>query len=212
MDQKWIQSLLILVFCQQMVSLSDEAKTIKEGQSADVRCSPGTQGAVVIWFRVLDVSGMQYIGSFTHTGFMKQMAPSLESVFKYDRVRENILTVNSFNKTRDSGLYCCASVVRNIELRFGPITRLVPEKVKATRHTPTAVTKLNLLTTRAACSCEDDKTTGAECSLVVLGPLAGGCGLLLLILIITIMYCNRIRTRRCPHHYKRKPRPNVPAK
>ncbi|KAG7229562.1 hypothetical protein INR49_012577 [Caranx melampygus] len=58
--------------------------------------------------------------------------------------------------------------------------------------------------------CQREKST-LFCSTAILGPLAGGCGLLLLLLIITTVYCNHTRTRRCPHHYKRKPR-TAPAK
>ncbi|KAK6321000.1 hypothetical protein J4Q44_G00079760 [Coregonus suidteri] len=43
----------------------------------------------------------------------------------------------------------------------------------------------------------------ASCDLIVWAPLAAGCGFLFLLLIITVCHCNRIRTKRCPHHYKK---------
>ncbi|XP_036385858.1 T-cell surface glycoprotein CD8 alpha chain [Megalops cyprinoides] len=48
--------------------------------------------------------------------------------------------------------------------------------------------------------------TTASCSWIIWTPVAGGCGLLFIILIIIICYCNRMRKRRCPHHYKRRPK------
>ncbi|MEQ2250977.1 hypothetical protein ILYODFUR_006374 [Ilyodon furcidens] len=129
-----------------------------------------------------------------------------------------VLTVKSFNKTNDNGMYSCASLVKGNELKFGPVTtHRVPEKTikpiptsKANEVPTTSQTS----TTPRSCLCPDRNNLGSSmsCAPIILGPLAGGCGLLLLLLIITILYCNKIRTRRCPHHHKRKMRMMAPEK
>ncbi|KAK1901480.1 T-cell surface glycoprotein CD8 alpha chain [Dissostichus eleginoides] len=117
----------------------------------------------------------------------------------------------SFNQTRDSGVYSCASL-KGSELIFGNPTRLFQEKVKVPIEETSQATEQTKCTTASPCVCESGNKPGETspemfCSLIILGPLAGGCGLLLLLLIITIVYCNHVRTRRCPHHYKRKQAP-----
>ncbi|KAM6980665.1 T-cell surface glycoprotein CD8 alpha chain [Aplochiton taeniatus] len=87
---------------------------------------------------------------------------------------KNTLIINPFNKEKDSGAYSCASLNNNM-LYFGEVTRLHAKPVAK-----------------------------EACDPRMWGPLASGCGLLFLLLIVTICYCNRIRTRRCPHHYKRQ--------
>ncbi|KAF1391335.1 hypothetical protein PFLUV_G00041050 [Perca fluviatilis] len=167
MDQKWIQILVVLVFCQKMTSGAGEDRTVKEGEQ------------------------------FT---------------FSDSKMQQNILTLKSFNKTQDSGAYSCASLKGSV-LHFGVTTRLVGEKAEvAVVEAPQATTtEQNLCTTAATCVCNNINEQGETspqmfCTPIILGPLAGGCGLLLLLLIITTVYCNHIRTRRCPHHHKRKRR------
>ncbi|XP_061118076.1 T-cell surface glycoprotein CD8 alpha chain-like [Conger conger] len=95
-----------------------------------------------------------------------------------ERIRQNTLTLKEFQKARDSGIYYCSSFNNNI-LNFGKATHI--------DGVPVLHSKI-------------------KCELMIFAPLAGGCALLILILIITICYCNRIRTKRCPHHYKRRPK------
>ncbi|XP_026163527.1 T-cell surface glycoprotein CD8 alpha chain [Mastacembelus armatus] len=214
MNQKWIQILVILVFYQRITAEAGE-KRVKDGEGAEITCNPKEQGTMVIWFRVLDHSGMEFIGSFSNSGLKK--SKEIHQKFSETKMSQHILMLKSFSKAEDSGTYTCASFKDN-KLNFGEITRLVGEKVKETLRSPPATpTKPNLQTTTMPCVCNTinekvETSPDLFCTPLILGPLAGGCGLLLLLLIIITLYCNRIRTRRCPHHYKRKPRPMAPGK
>ncbi|XP_028261338.1 T-cell surface glycoprotein CD8 alpha chain isoform X2 [Parambassis ranga] len=207
MDQKWIQVLVILMLFQK--ASSGAVKTVKDREKVEITCHPGP-GNMIVWFRVLDGHSVEFIGSYSLNGVIKTTGPSY-SRFSYN---PNTLTVKSFDRGLDSGTYCCAALVKGIELRFGNITRLSGEIMKSPIPVqPTQATlQKNPSTTTTACYCpENQKQPGAtsasmSCHPIMLGGLAGGCGLLLLLLIVTTLYCNRIRTRRCPHHYKRKPR------
>ncbi|XP_070758886.1 T-cell surface glycoprotein CD8 alpha chain [Enoplosus armatus] len=212
MDQKWIQILAILVFYQNITSGAVEEKTLKEGDLFEINCNPGELGTMIVWFRMLDKSGMEFIASCAMTGKMKTSTPSFTSIFRDTKFQQHVLILKSFNKTRDSGVYSCASLYKGNELIFGKLTRLVGEKAEVA---PLATTpKQNLCTTVPPCVCNNKPgatSPSTSCTLIILGPLAGACGLLVLLLIITILYCNKIRTRRCPHHYKRKPRSTAPG-
>ncbi|XP_035486659.1 T-cell surface glycoprotein CD8 alpha chain [Scophthalmus maximus] len=208
MDPKWIQILVILVFCQKMTS-GTEDRVVKEGETVEIKCKLAEMLSMVIWFRVLDHSGMEFIASFSRDGTKKSPTP-LSPNFSLLKMDKQILTLNSFKKARDGGVYACATIKSN-ELKFGEVTRLIGEnKVEVTTRSPLAATSAQTLgPTTTACACHNSNRQGETglpvfCSIIILGPLAGGCGLLLLLLIVTTLYCHRIRTRRCPHHYKKK--------
>ncbi|KAK5872857.1 hypothetical protein PBY51_013519 [Eleginops maclovinus] len=205
MDQKWI--LVILMIFREITSGAGVDMAIKEGKPAQIECEPREKGTLVVWFRHLDRTGMEFLASFTNNGVQKVTGNSFSQLFSHSKEWPIYLTLKSFNQFRDSGVYCCASL-KNSELKFGNATRLVLEKVKVVKET-SPPTQLNTCTTALPCVCEhtnqQDTTPEMFCSLIILGPLAASCGLLLILLIITTFYCNHIRTRRCPHHYKRKP-------
>lgn len=90
--------------------------------SVDVKCRPSELGSLIIWFRVLDKGGVEYIGSFSSHGLRRS---SLNPLFSDTKVKQNILTLQAFNKARDSGVYSCASLFKGVELNFGKVTRLV---------------------------------------------------------------------------------------
>ncbi|XP_059184586.1 T-cell surface glycoprotein CD8 alpha chain [Centropristis striata] len=217
MDQKWIWILVILVFCQKITSVDSRDVPVKEGKSVIINCELQDKGSMVVWLRILDTSGMEFIASFSITGVLKQSGPSFDSIFSYQTNKPGTLTLQSFNKNRDSGVYSCG-VLKNSALIFGPTTRLYADTVPVEPTKSVVVaTKESLCTTAKPCVCTNNMKpapTNPElfCDPIILGPLAGGCGLLLLILIIITLYCNKIRTRRCPHHYKRKPRTDAPGK
>ncbi|XP_044075263.1 T-cell surface glycoprotein CD8 alpha chain isoform X2 [Siniperca chuatsi] len=183
--------------------------TAKEGAQVEISCQPRETGSMVVWFRVLDQSGMEFIASFSNNGIRKSPTTSLSLIFSEAKIGQHILTLQSFDKARDSGVYGCASLYKGIELKFGQVTRLDGEKVAT--GAPLPITTQTPCTTTTPCVCNNNNNKGETsfsmfCTPIILVPLAGGCGLLLLLLIITSLYCNHIRTRRCPHHYKRKPR------
>ncbi|XP_071372644.1 T-cell surface glycoprotein CD8 alpha chain [Centroberyx affinis] len=217
MDQKTIQTLVILLLYQNIASGdSTGAQVTKEQMPVQIKCVPPEKVTLIVWFRVVDNKEMEFIASFSN-GFLKVSSSSYESTFNGSKISQNILVLKSFNKIRDSGIYCCASLARN-KLFFGEVTRLVGETLKmATEAPPAATTKPNPSTSTKPCVCtsknkQAEKNPSMLCNPIILGPLAGSCGLLLLLLIVTICYCNRIRTRKCPHHYKRRPRTTAPGK
>lgn len=97
--------------------------TVKEGESYEISCKPAEIGGMIVWFRVLDKSGMEFIASFSTSGLQKSSAP-FKPTFSAAKINQNILILNSFNKIDDSGMYSCASI-KNNELKFGQVTQLV---------------------------------------------------------------------------------------
>ncbi|XP_030275953.1 T-cell surface glycoprotein CD8 alpha chain isoform X2 [Sparus aurata] len=194
----------------EITSGADEVKAVKEGDNTEIKCRPSEPGSMIIWFRVRDKSGMEFIASFNSAGMRKPNTKSPSSTFIDSKIGQNILILQSFKEAVDSGVYSCATLYKGTELRFGEVTRLVGEKAAQTTSTPTDKEQ-SRCTEAPLCKCSNGNTnaeakTSMFCTPLILGPLAGACGLLLLLLIITSVYCNKIRTTRCPHHYKRKPR------
>ncbi|XP_053723492.1 T-cell surface glycoprotein CD8 alpha chain isoform X1 [Synchiropus splendidus] len=96
-------------------------------------------------------------------------------------------------------------------------SELWSEKI-VNRPPPTTVpSKINPPATKARpCTCptlpkQVETSSRTICEPFILGGLAGGCGLLLLLLIVVIVYCNHTRTRRCPHHYRKRPQMKPPG-
>ncbi|XP_010879110.1 T-cell surface glycoprotein CD8 alpha chain [Esox lucius] len=207
MVQKWMQTLILLFFCQETLQQVSPNKK-KDGESVRITCVPKTKGTMVIWFRVKENSGMEFIASFS-TKDSTPKTPLNSVVFSDENIGKNILIIKSFQKARDSGAYSCASINSNA-LVFGEVTRLAGEESPSTTTTvtttPTTTAEL-LSSSTTAKACQVGKSGPREmCDLIVWAPLAAGCGLLFLLLLITISYCSRTRTKRCPHHYKKKPR------
>ncbi|KAL1253262.1 hypothetical protein QQF64_017955 [Cirrhinus molitorella] len=125
------------------------------------------------------------------------------------------LTIQSFKKNTDSGLYTCAAMNNN-KLVFGDLNEIKGEPDPITTPPKIASTPpkiaTTVTTTKSQCKCKKDPKLSINCETWILSSLASGCGVLLILLIFTILYCNRLRTRRCPHHYKRQPRPAGHAK
>ncbi|XP_014890747.1 T-cell surface glycoprotein CD8 alpha chain isoform X2 [Poecilia latipinna] len=213
MDQKVIQVLLLLFLCPQIHSA---VETVGEGQLKKVKCTLPSKGTIVFWFRVVEDQGMEFIGSFSPAGQEKTPGANHgKNLIVEKQNNDFVLTVKSFNKKSDSGMYTCAALVSGNTLSFGQVTQL-QGPIRTTTKPPViqVSTTRQTTTTPTSCHCSNKDKSGPSlfCAPIILGPLAGGCGLLLLLLIITILYCNKIRTRRCPHHYKRKPRMMAPEK
>lgn len=203
MAQNWIQAVILLLFCQTISSAS--GKVIGDGERVEISCKPPITGSTVFWFRVVDNAHMEFIVAFT--GKLMKTEMDLK-IFEASQSSETVLILKSFNKVLDSGTYGCATINRN-QLMFGTVTRLAgPDPPKTTATSVPLTTNSNPTTTKS-CACNTEKVEkrnpALSCDPLIWGPLAGACGLLTHLLIVTICYCNRIRTRRCPHHYKRRP-------
>ncbi|XP_055016983.1 T-cell surface glycoprotein CD8 alpha chain [Boleophthalmus pectinirostris] len=191
-------------------SAAPSVVTVKEGDSVDIPCKVQEAGTTVVWFRVPDGGNVEYIASVTTVNPKVKKEGLQFSSFSTNKISTNTLVLKSFKGDSDAGVYSCAS--QRQDMKFGPVTRLQPEKTAggATTVKTTTTTERPQNKSITTCNCpthtESGDSTQMQCSLMILAPLAGGCGLLLLTLVCTILYCNSVRTRRCPHHYKRKPR------
>ncbi|XP_036444847.1 T-cell surface glycoprotein CD8 beta chain-like [Colossoma macropomum] len=204
--------LLLLLF----LSNGAYSETMKEGEDKDIPCDPKSSGTVW-WFRLINNTQSEFIASFSSSGDKK--VGDLGSKFDHQKMKSSkILTLKGFKKETDSGSYSCATINNN-KLLFGSVTSLqgTPDPKPETKVVPTTRATPEHFTTKSTVSCKPKdqerkpvRAVTLGCELVILIPLAAGSGLLLILLIITILYCNHIRTRRCPHHYKRHPR-NKPA-
>lgn len=102
----------------------NDAITKKEGERVEIKCKTTEIGSNNIWFRVLDRTGMEFICAVGLNGQKKPTKQNPSSNFDYSKISQNILVLSSFNKEKDSGQYSCATY-KNVELVFGPVTRLV---------------------------------------------------------------------------------------
>lgn len=96
---------------------------MKEGAQVDIQCQPSQTGSMTVWFRLLDNLEMEFIASFSN-GLKKETDSKPSSVFTHGKIKKDILTLKSFRRDYDSGLYACATLFRGKELRFGPVTQL----------------------------------------------------------------------------------------
>lgn len=80
---------------------------------------------MVIWFRVLDKSGMEFIASVALSGSLKNSAPNFDQIFSLSDY--HTLSLKSFRR-EDSGIYSCARLIGGNRLEFGEVTRLELEE------------------------------------------------------------------------------------
>lgn len=96
---------------------------LKEGDSVDIECQLNETGSLTIWFRVLDKAGLEFIASFSNN-VHKNTESKPSSSFTYGKIRSHKVTLASFSRERDSGLYSCAALIKGKELKFGTLSRL----------------------------------------------------------------------------------------
>ncbi|XP_073681166.1 uncharacterized protein [Garra rufa] len=184
----------------------------KEGVEVPVHCDPKISGAITFWFQI-NTSGAKYLFSVKGT---EEKANADKTKYKVNKNADKVsLTIQSFKKTTDSGFYTCAAMNNN-RLIFGDLTEIKGEADPTTTPRTTAPVQPEITPTvtmtKAQCKCSKAPKPSINCEIWILSTLGCGCGVLLILLIFTILYCNRMRTRRCPHHYKRQPRPAGHAK
>lgn len=187
-------------FCVILCLFHGGSAHYEEGQSVNVHCDPGLPGTLTFWFRVND-DGAKFL--FTVKNKDVKASDTEYTVNPHDKVS---LTIQSFKKKTDSGVYTCAAMNSN-KLFFGKPSVITGKPDPTTKPPKIASTapKSLLTTTKSQCLCKKELKPRFNCETWILSSLASGCALLLILLIVTILYCNRLRTRRCPHHYKRQP-------
>ncbi|KAB5549253.1 hypothetical protein PHYPO_G00065300 [Pangasianodon hypophthalmus] len=191
-----------------------QEKVVEENKNERLTCV-GASSATVFWLRLKENGqGFEYVATYSKSKNSGKVSDKNKFA-----VSEKSFEITSFEKQKDSGTYSCVSINNN-ELQFGGTTKLRGETVPTTIKPKIQTTPVQqaAITTKPAVTCGRNSkvsTSGTKserldvllgCELHIFIPLAAGCGLLLLILVITILYCNRIRTRRCPHHYKKQSR------
>lgn len=102
----------------EMASTSGDI-VVNNGATVEITCKCQL-APTTMWFRVLDKAGMEFIASFDKDGKPRRGLPGK---FNADKMNKNILTLTSFNKAEDSGVYSCA-IVQSSGLQFGQTTRL----------------------------------------------------------------------------------------
>ncbi|XP_062411188.1 T-cell surface glycoprotein CD8 alpha chain [Sardina pilchardus] len=209
MQLKWTE-IFIFVCLFHACCPAQKTQILKEKKEDTLHCSlKMDQSITVIWFRTTEKNGVQFILSCKNEKVLKKnesLSTALEALGCYS------LKIKSFNKETDSGRYNCARYNSNA-LEFGDTTVLAgePDPTQAPKVTQKATTTpCATAAPSTPCVCPNKRGVKRDpeksCELMIWAPLAGGCGLLLVLLIAVSLYCNKIRTRRCPHHYKRQPR------
>ncbi|XDV38416.1 hypothetical protein PO909_007831 [Leuciscus waleckii] len=188
------------------------AEIYKEGGKVQVNCDVKQSGTMTFWFRI-NSAGADFLFTVKQEE-VKERASNMKYTTEKTGGKVN-LVIKSFEKKTDTGVYTCATMNSN-KLFFGGLTEIKGEPDPTTQPpkpaNPILVTttkptiKPTTKSTTSQCSCRKEKP-GFICEIWILSSLASGCALLLILLIVTILYCNRLRTRRCPHHYKRQPQP-----
>ncbi|XP_051734761.1 uncharacterized protein LOC127504245 [Ctenopharyngodon idella] len=183
------------------------ARIYKEGEKVQVDCDPKQSGTLTFWFRI-NSKGADYLFSVKSADIKENDLNSEHYAINKNSGKVQ-LDIKSFKKKTDSGVYVCAAMNSN-KLFFGGLTRIegepdpttIPPKIATTKPLPVTAT------TKSPCLCKKPEPKPRfNCETWILSSLAAGCALFLILLIFTILYCNRLRTRRCPHHYKRQPQP-----
>ncbi|KAI1904643.1 hypothetical protein AGOR_G00007800 [Albula goreensis] len=214
MSRFYERIVVFLFFFEYTYQRDTTTKSFAENTQVELECDPPKKGSTTYWFRLRD-SGIEFLATYTSSGFFK-IEPD-KNIFGTGKIAKNILIIKEFQKERDSGVYSCASMNSN-RLNFGEATRIQghPEPTPTTKTTTMKLPKPTTVTCPSitGCDCKNSKVSppAIDCNLMIYAPLAGGCGLFCLILIITICYCNRLRKKRCPHHYKRTPKNQVPVR
>ncbi|XP_056302620.1 T-cell surface glycoprotein CD8 alpha chain [Danio aesculapii] len=189
------------------------AEIYQENSIAEVNCNPKTSGTMTFMFHISS-TGANCILIAKQTDVKYKADPEKYSG-RIDSNGNLNVKIKSFAKRTDSGVYTCATMNNN-KLFFGEVTTIqgVPDPVtQGPKIIQSTLKPVVETTTKTQCPCENGGVNFLtapkpmfNCETWIFTSLAGGCALFLILLIATIVYCNRLRTRRCPHHYKRQPR------
>ncbi|XP_051536657.1 uncharacterized protein LOC127430712 isoform X2 [Myxocyprinus asiaticus] len=197
---------LYIGFCV-ILSLFHGGRTqiFQEGEDVTVKCDPALSGLSFFWFRI-NKDGPAFLVTNKNTGIKVNVKEKYKVIQTSGKM---CLSIRSFEKDKDSGMYSCATYNRN-QLIFGDLYYIKGQPDPTTQPPKIAsVTKAKpevLTTAKVQCPCEKQESRSALlCETWIFSSLAAGCGLLLILLIITIVYCDCLRTRHCPHNYKTQP-------
>lgn len=115
----------VLILHNSEINSAGEPRTVEEGQPVKIACRLPSPGTIVLWFRVVDDSGMEFIASFSPSGTLKKSGPNYGKNLAVEKQSNDfVLTVKAFNRKSDSGVYTCAALVSGNQLSFGQVTQL----------------------------------------------------------------------------------------
>ncbi|XP_016426649.1 T-cell surface glycoprotein CD8 alpha chain [Sinocyclocheilus rhinocerous] len=180
----------------------DFANTIyRKGEEVPINCDP-KPGVITFWFQI-NRSGAKYLFTVKSTDVKGNVN---QTKYKVNKSGKGSLAIQSFDKKTDSGFYTCAAMNNN-KLIFGELTEIngepdpttPPPKIAplSTKFAPTPP----MATTKSQCKCSEQVKPSINCAIWILSSLASGCVLLLILLIITIFYCNHpdlLAMQNCP--------------
>uniref|UniRef100_A0AAY4AC67 Immunoglobulin domain-containing protein n=1 Tax=Denticeps clupeoides TaxID=299321 RepID=A0AAY4AC67_9TELE len=177
-----------------------QTQFVSEGSDVEISCDKDI-ASLLHWFRVTDAGGVEFLLSFKGDEVKVQSLPS--NIEPKGGGRS--LVVRDFRRRRDGGSYTCTRINNN-QLEFGRVTVLEPPPVQTI-----CTTRPTTVKTVAAPPCEFPDKKGSfssvsygRCEIHIFSSLVAASGLLLMVLIATIIYCSKMRTRRCPHHYRKQ--------
>ncbi|XP_041096651.1 T-cell surface glycoprotein CD8 alpha chain-like [Polyodon spathula] len=210
---------LCFLFLLTVVQCLTQETILTEGETVTVVCY-STKSALdngVYWFQQTERGDANFLVFTANTGHERNKKDN-----RFHSARSGRGYRLTFNlKKEDAGIYYCFQT-SNSNIEFGTSTKIsVKQPPQAAPTTQAAAnTPTQAATTRKPlCTCPArgvQRDTRLSCDVFIWAPLCGAAGLLLLILIVTIIMCSKVRTRRCPHHYKKRPqkdmsgRPSVP--
>lgn len=115
----------VLILHNSEINSAGEPKTVKQGESVKIMCTLPSPGTIVFWFRVVEDSGMEFIGSFAPGGALKIAGQNHGKNLVVSKQSDDfVLTVKSFDRKGDSGVYTCAALITGNKLSFGQVTQL----------------------------------------------------------------------------------------
>ncbi|XP_052537386.1 T-cell surface glycoprotein CD8 alpha chain-like isoform X6 [Tympanuchus pallidicinctus] len=203
--------------------LNRNLKHPQEGQRLELECLPYNKDSGVSWIRQ-DKDGklhfIVYISVLSRTTYPGSKTTS--SQFEGSKQENSFRLVVKNFKAQDQGTYFCFSNI-NQELHFSsgqpaffPVTTTSAPTTPATTNQSSQITKKDICMQSSDPETSNKNMLNFYCEIYIWAPLAGACLVLLVVLVVTIVLCQKTRRRRCrckrPPNGKPGAKPSVPTR